>query len=170
MEARRAAALIALAAAVVAVVLILFQPFASSPYTITANVDNAGQLIPGNDVRMGAVTVGNVSDVSLADDGTANIKMEINADHAPLPEGTAAAIRSYSLFGLANRFVVLETPPGPERGTLPDGGTISLANTTSPVDADVLLNTLNGKTRAGLSEFIQGGATMFNGQAQNVNE
>src|SRR5207342_2669015 len=72
-------------------------------------------------------------------------------------------------FGIANRFVVLQPPPGPSQ-PMPDGGTITLANTTSPVEFDALLDTVDHNTRTGLQQLFQGGAATLNGQAQNVNE
>ena len=169
MDRRRAAALIALTVVVVAVVVVLFGPGGSGGYTVTAEVDNAGQMIPGNDVRIGAIKVGKVADIALTDDGTAEIKMNIDGDTAPIPQGTTATIRSTSLFGIANRFVVLQPPSGPSQ-PLPDGGKIGLADTTAPVEEDALLDVFNSKTRTGLSALIQGGASVYTSQAANVNE
>ena len=169
MDVKRGLALAALGVVVLAVVVLLMGLGGGSGYTVTAEFDDAGQLINGNDVRIGAAKVGAVSDIELSDHGTAEITMEIEDDTAPIPEGTTASVRQTSLFGIANRFIVLQPPPG-ESEPLPDGGRIGLTGTTSPVEFDALLNTLNGSTRLGLQQLIQGGAALYSGQAENANE
>ena len=138
MDRKRAAALIALSAAVVAVILILLGVGSGPGYTLNARLDDAGQLISGNDVRIGAAKVGTITDVSLNDDGTAELKMSIDGAYAPIPQGTQLAVRSTSLFGIANRFVVLQPPSGPSQ-PMPDGSELSLAQTK----ADFGVTTLN---------------------------
>jgi phospholipid/cholesterol/gamma-HCH transport system substrate-binding protein len=169
MDRKRAAALIALSAAAAVVIFLVLGIGSGSGYTVIAELDDAGQVISGNDVRIGAAKAGKITDVGLTDDGTAEIEMEIDDAYAPLPEGTKLAVRSTSLFGIANRFVALEPPPGPSK-PLPDGGVITLAQTTSPVEADALLDIFNRNTRAGLQTLFQGGAAALSGQAENVNE
>jgi phospholipid/cholesterol/gamma-HCH transport system substrate-binding protein len=138
-------------------------------YTVTAEVDSAGQLVAGNDVRIGARRVGEVSAVTLSDRGTAEIEMKIDADSAPLMEGTGASIRAASLVGVANRFVVLTPPAGPAP-ELPDGGRITLTDTTSPVEFDALLNALDAPTRRGLQDLIAGEAQVYEGREREISE
>ena len=81
--------------------------------------------------------------------------MEVDDDVAPLHEGTTATIRASSLSGIANRYVSLK--PGPNSSAkIADGGHIGADETSAPVDLDVLFNTLDAKTRAGLRNVIRG--------------
>jgi len=155
--------------AVLAAGIVLLLSLGSARYTVTAEVDNAGQLIAGNEVRIGARRVGEVSAVRLTDDGTAEIEMTIDPDVAPLREGTSVAIRATSVVGIANRYVVL-TPPAGEARELADGGRIGLDDTASPVEFDALLNAFDGSTRRGLRDLISGGADVYAGREADASE
>src|SRR5204862_2459096 len=127
--------------AIVAVYLLLFT---GSGYTVTAQFQNASQLVPGNQVEVGAVAVGSIDDISLGPNGTALVKMSINGDYAPLHEATIATIRSQSLSGVANRYDSLELPAADKQGgRIPSGGTLPLSQTISEVDLDQLFNTFD---------------------------
>src|SRR6266545_2396241 len=122
-----AVATVALAALIV-VYLLLFG--GGSGYTVTAQFENASQLVTGNNVSVAGVPVGQVKEISLADDGQALVKLEIS-DHAytPLPEGTHATIRSQSLSGIANRYVDLALPTHESSQQISSGGAIAQAET-----------------------------------------
>jgi phospholipid/cholesterol/gamma-HCH transport system substrate-binding protein len=125
--------------------------------------------VNGNEVQVGGKPIGKVASIDLTDDGQAAIEMEIDSDFAPLHEGSHAVIRAASLSGIAGRYVSLT--PGPnDAPEIDDGGTIGADDTTTPVDLDQLFNTLDPKTRKGLQEIVQGGATQFNGVAKQANE
>ena len=163
----RAGALIALAAAVVVVGVLVFRSQGSDDYKLVAELDNAGQLIPGNDVRIGAVKVGKITDVGLSEQSTAEVEMEIDDEHAPLGQGTVATIRATSIIGLANRYLTLDPPPGDPQ-MLESGDTINLADTVSPVEIDAVLDALDPKTRKGLQAMISGGATAYSGRSDET--
>jgi phospholipid/cholesterol/gamma-HCH transport system substrate-binding protein len=161
----RAAAALAVVAAVLAVALLLFT--GGGGYSVTAEFVNAGQLVSGNDVDIGGRPVGKVSDISLADNGRALVKMTLD-EHAPLHEGSMAVIRVTSLSGIANRYVAIE--PGPNSAAkIGDGGRIAADKTTAPVDLDQLFNTLDPRTRAGLQQIIKGGAQQYAGRGAQAN-
>ena len=67
----RVAAIAALVGAVVLVVLILFG--GGSSYTVTAEFQDAGGLVTGNQVLMGPATVGTVRSISLTSNGQAEV-------------------------------------------------------------------------------------------------
>jgi phospholipid/cholesterol/gamma-HCH transport system substrate-binding protein len=149
----------ALLAAVCALaVVVLFSSTRS--YTVTADVADASQLVPGDDVKLGAASIGTVQAVRLAPDGDAQIVMSIGSSDWPLRKGTTAAIRENSLAGSANRYIVLAAPPGVSP-PIPDGGTIPISDTTSEVDLDALIDAFNPPTRLGLRELIRGGAEQY---------
>jgi phospholipid/cholesterol/gamma-HCH transport system substrate-binding protein len=83
----------------------------------------------------------------------------------PLHEGTSAEIRVPSLASVANRYVALS--PGPNnRPALKSGATLQGGAVHGAVDLDQLFNTLNPKTRKGLSQFFQGSAEQYAGAGQ----
>ncbi|HET6449188.1 MAG TPA: MlaD family protein [Conexibacter sp.] len=129
---------------------------------------NAGQLVKGDDVQIGGRRIGGVKDILLTDDNEAEVVISVQAPYAPLHEGTTATIRLTSLSGVANRYIALV--PGPNNAPeIHDGGRLGVEKTTSVVDLDQLFNTLDPRTRKGLQQYIQGSATQYEGQGENVN-
>ena len=70
------AAVLALIGAVIVVLLLVLG--GGSAYTITAQFENASQLVKGNNVNVAGVPVGSIKEISLADDGQAEVEMEIS--------------------------------------------------------------------------------------------
>ena len=163
------AAVLALIGAVVVVLLLVLG--GGSTYTITAQFENASQLVKGNNVNVAGVPVGSIKEISLADDGQAEVEMEISDEsYAPLPEGTNAEIRSQSLSGIANRYVSLELPAEDTDQTIEDGGVISQENTTAEVDLDQFFNTLDKPTTDSLKRVIRGFARAYEGVGPQANQ
>ena len=141
----------------------------SDKYTVKATFQTAGQLVEGNEVQVGGKPIGKVTGIQLTDDGQAEVEMEVESEFEPLHEGTRALIRVGSLSGIAGRYVSLT--PGPNSaGEIEDGGQIDADDTTTPVDLDQLFNTLDPKTRKGLQQIVQGGATQYDGKAAEANQ
>jgi phospholipid/cholesterol/gamma-HCH transport system substrate-binding protein len=164
----RIAALGAVVAAVALVAILLFGGGAGG-YTVKARFLNAGQLVKGNPVQKGGVPIGSVTGIKIAENGEAEIRLEIDDDHAPLRRGTLAAIRQFSQSGIANRYVDLTMPPNGSND-IPDGGTIGSDDTTTQVDLDQLFNTLDPDTRVALQKFFKGSAEMFAGRGEQARE
>ena len=166
---RRNAALATVAlAALIVVYLLLFG--GGSSYTVTAEFENASQLVTGNNVDVAGVPVGSVKQISLSDDGQALVKLEISdSAYAPLPEGTHATVRSQSLSGIANRYVDLALPTHNTDQKISSGGQITQADTTSEVDLDQLFNTLDKPTVSHLQEVIRGFARAYQGVGAKAN-
>jgi phospholipid/cholesterol/gamma-HCH transport system substrate-binding protein len=158
-------ALAALIGAAVLVGLLMFG--GDGGYRVTAVFEDAGQLVEGNQVRVGGRPVGTIEDIRLDDDSQAVIELAVEDDMAPLHEGTTATIRTTSLSGIANRFVALQPAPdsAPE---IADGGTIGADETSAPVDLDQLFNTLDPKTRKGLRQLVEGQATYYGGRSREA--
>ncbi len=162
------AAGLALLGAIVVVLLVVLG--GGSSYTVTAQFENASQLVTGNTVNVAGISVGSISDISLSDDGQAEVEMEISDEgYAPLPEGTHAEVRSQSLSGIANRYVSLDLPAEETDETIPDGGVISQEHTTSEVDLDQLFNTLDEPTVDSLKKVIRGFARAYDGVGPRAN-
>src|SRR5947199_4022896 len=100
----RVAAVAVVVAAVVIVAVLLFT--GGSDYTVKVQFQNAGQLVKGNQVEVGGRAIGSVTDITLTNDGLAQIEIRLD-DLKPLHQGTTAVIRSASLSGIANRYVAL---------------------------------------------------------------
>ena len=166
---RRAAVLATLGLAIL-VVLYLIVFGTGGGYEVTAQFENASQLVQGNLVDVAGVPAGSISSISLSQNGQALVKMDISDPaYTPLPQGTHATIRSQSLSGIANRYVDLDLPTQQTSQTIPSGGTISQTDTTSEVDLDQLFNTLNQPTVAHLQEVIRGFARAYDGVGPQAN-
>jgi phospholipid/cholesterol/gamma-HCH transport system substrate-binding protein len=146
---------------VVAVIVYLLFFGGGGTYTIHAHFADAGQLVTGDLVEVGAGPVGTVDEIKLTDDGQADVVLKItDGRFTPLHRGTIAQIRAVGLASVANRFVELR--PGPDSGAKIDsGGSLSTAETRGIVDLDVLLDELDPKTRADLQTILKNGADAF---------
>jgi phospholipid/cholesterol/gamma-HCH transport system substrate-binding protein len=164
--------IVAIAALVVALVVVGFLVFGGGDdYSVTADFENASQLVTGNQVVVGGVPVGSVQDISLGPHGQALVKFSVDSDYAPLRAGTAAQIRETSLSSIAGRQVQLTLPPTNSTAPyIPDGGEIPLSDTTSEVDLDQLFNTLSPKTIKDFKHVIQGFDISYEGSAKQANQ
>jgi len=160
----RVAVIVALAAAVIILAIVLFSGSSGHKYTLV--FQNAGQLVPDNQVLIGGSPAGTVESIGLTDDNLAEVNVEVDQE---LHEGTTATIRATSLSGVANHYVSIS--PGPNSNdALEDGAELGLASTTTPVDIDQFFNTFPPRVRKGLEDFIKGNAAIYSGQGKNGNE
>ncbi len=160
----RVAVIIALAAAVIILAIVFFSGGSGHKYTLV--FQNAGQLVPDNQVLIGGSPAGTVESIGLTDDNLAEVNVEVDQE---LHEGTTATIRATSLSGVANHYVSIS--PGPNNNdALDDGAELGLASTTTPVDIDQFFNTFPPRVRKGLEDFIKGNAAIYSGQGKNANE
>jgi phospholipid/cholesterol/gamma-HCH transport system substrate-binding protein len=154
------------ALAVVAIVLAVILFGSSGGHQYKLLFQNAGQLVPDNQVLVGGSPVGSVESIALTDDNLAEVKVSVDQE---LHEGTTAVIRATSLSGVANHYVSIS--PGPNSNpALEDGGTLGLGSTTTPVDIDQLFNTFPPPVRKGLSDFIRGNAQIYAGAGEEADE
>jgi phospholipid/cholesterol/gamma-HCH transport system substrate-binding protein len=161
---------IAIAALIAAIALLALAMFGGGGgYRVDAVFESAGQLVNGNQVRVGGANIGTISDIELDDAAQAVVTMEIDDEFAPLHEGTQATIRATSLSGIANRYISLQ--PGPNNADeIEDGGRIDADETSAPVDIDVLFNALDDETREGLRNLVRGSGTQYDGRGADANE
>jgi phospholipid/cholesterol/gamma-HCH transport system substrate-binding protein len=156
--------IVALAVAVIVLAVVFFSGNGSHKYTLV--FQNAGQLVPDNQVLIGGSPAGTVESLGLTDDNLAEVHIEIDQQ---LHEGTTAVIRATSLSGVANHYVAIS--PGPNSNEpLDDGAELGLASTTTPVDIDQFFNTFPPRVQKGLSNFIRGNAAWYSGQGENAND
>jgi phospholipid/cholesterol/gamma-HCH transport system substrate-binding protein len=160
----RIATIAALAIAVIVLAVIFFRGDGGHKYTLV--FQNAGQLVPDNQVLIGGSPAGTVESLGLTDDNLAEVHVKVDQE---LHEGTTAVIRATSLSGVANHYVAIS--PGPNSNPpLDDGAELGLASTTTPVDIDQFFNTFPPRVQKALSNFIRGNAAIYSGQGENGNE
>jgi phospholipid/cholesterol/gamma-HCH transport system substrate-binding protein len=163
----RALAIGSLVAAILAVGVLMFGGGGGTEYTV--RMQTANQLVKGNEVKVGGLPVGEVTDIKLSDDNQADIKVKINDDFSPLRQGSSITVRQTSLPSVANRYLSLH--PGPNNAPeIPAGGIVDVDETTNAVDLDQLFDTLDPKTRKGLQGVLQGFGNWYVGQSENLSE
>jgi phospholipid/cholesterol/gamma-HCH transport system substrate-binding protein len=163
----RGAAVGALLAAIVAVGILMFGAGGGHEYHV--RLQNANQLVNGNQVQISGNRVGKITKIELGDDNQANITINVDDRFAPLHEGTKAIVRVVSLPSIANRNISLQ--PGPNSAPeIPDGGWLQADQTTTAVDLDQLFNALDSKTRKSLQDVLQGFAAWYVGQGHHLNQ
>jgi len=142
----------------------------SRAYRVHAILQNAGQLVRGNLVTVGGVSVGSVTDIELDSRNQADITLRID-DHrfVPLHRGTTATVRVGSLSSVAGRDVALS--PGPnDASPLPDGAQIDVDRTQSVVELDSVIDTVDAQTRSALQDIIHGSAASYADRTAQANQ
>jgi phospholipid/cholesterol/gamma-HCH transport system substrate-binding protein len=161
----RALALAALVAAVVALALIL-NGGGSREYRVM--MENAGQLVHGDLVRIGGTPAGIVEDLELTPDGQAVVTVSIKKSWGRLHAGTVVTVRASGIATVTGRYV--DISPGPIfRPALPDCAAIYVDHTKSIVDIDQLLNSFDAPTRGSLRKVLHGFSTWYAGREPDAN-
>src|ERR687895_1574043 len=155
---------------VVAAVGVAWVLLRGDAYTVTANFQNASQLVEGNDVAVAGTSAGSVEEIELAPDNTALVTFTVDDQFAPLPEGTKAQVNSFSLSSIANNQVELTLPPDEGVEPIPDGGRIDQSDTIANVDLDELFNTLDDRTVRNLKKVIKGFEISYDGVGPQANK
>ena len=161
----RAIAVGALGLVILIVAYLVFAPAGGSTYEL--EFKEADQLVRGDQVQVGGVPVGSVTNIELTHDFTALVTIHINSSLVPLHHGTLAQVRVPSLTSVANRYIALTLGPN-NNPAYPAGSRLPSSITGEVTDLDQLFNTLNPKTRKGLQGFIQGTAEQYVGQGKNL--
>jgi phospholipid/cholesterol/gamma-HCH transport system substrate-binding protein len=166
-SAARPLALGALGLVVLVIAFIVFGGGGGATYHLI--FPEAGQLVKGDQVQVGGVPVGSVTNLELTKDFKARVTIHVDSSLTPLHEGTVAQVRVPSLSSVANRYIQLT--PGPNnKASLSDGATLPASATRQVTDLDQLFNTLDPKTRRGLQQFIVGSAEQYVGAGKEFGE
>jgi virulence factor Mce-like protein len=138
-------------------------------YTVKAQLPSGGNLVDGNDVRIGGTRVGAVSDMTarrLPNGRTiAIITMKLEKAVQPLPKDSTVLVRPRSALGL--KYVQLTR--GHSRAGWADGATIPLRYAGDPVEFDDLVNMFNDRTRRAAAANTLGFGDAFAGRGESIN-
>jgi phospholipid/cholesterol/gamma-HCH transport system substrate-binding protein len=123
-------------------------------YRVHAVFQSSNNLRPGSPVRIAGVNVGKVVDVTrYKQTNLAEVTMEIGDSGLPIHQDATLKIRP-RIFLEGNFFVDLK-PGSPSAPTVPEGGTIGVAQTATPVQLDELFTALQSDTRADLQHVLE---------------
>jgi phospholipid/cholesterol/gamma-HCH transport system substrate-binding protein len=157
----------ALALVVLIASYILFSGGGGATYHLL--LANASQIVRGDEVQVGGVPVGSVTDITLTHNYKARVTISVNSSLVPLHEGTTAQIRVPSLTTVAGRYVALT--PGPNnRPALPAGATLPASAAQGTVDLDQVFDIFNPRTLKGLQNFFVGSAETYAGAVEQAGE
>jgi phospholipid/cholesterol/gamma-HCH transport system substrate-binding protein len=170
----RIAAIAVLVVAAVAAAFVLAG--GGQPYTVTAKLQSASQLVKGNEVTVAGKRVGTVRAIRVTADSQAEVELTIDDDaYTPLRTGTRAIVRQLSVSGQANRYIDLQLG-GANGAKIDDGGAIPAKDVAAAVELDELFDIFDQETRPqikrtikGLSEFGAGRTDEANAALQYLN-
>jgi virulence factor Mce-like protein len=139
-------------------------------YRLSAQVQNAETLVPGNEVRIGGVRVGLVESIEPVshDDGSvsATLDLKLDAEIEPLPVDSKVSVRNRSSLGLK----YLEIRQGTSSDGFAAGSTMPLeAERPEPVDIDQLLNTFDEPTRDAIQRNLLEFGNTLAGRGPDLN-
>jgi phospholipid/cholesterol/gamma-HCH transport system substrate-binding protein len=137
-------------------------------HEVRAVVRSANELQSRSPVRIAGVEVGKVKSIERGPGSTAIVTMAINDNGLPLYKDATLKVRP-RLFLEGNFFIDLR-PGTPGADELPEGGTIPLSQTATPVQLDQVLTALNADTRKDLVMFLHGFSQLVDkGGAKRLN-
>jgi virulence factor Mce-like protein len=134
-------------------------------YHVNAVFKSGSDLVPGDDVTINGLQVGQVESLSPMANDT-RVSMLLHSNAAPLFEDARAVIRQKNLLGET----YVEINRGSSQQALPDGGTIPEDHTLTPVEVDQVLQALDPQVRDELDILINslGEATAGRGADMNA--
>jgi ABC-type transporter Mla subunit MlaD len=144
-------------------------PFLGSHYELKAVFANASNLRPSSTVRIAGVDVGKVKSISAYKEhgtptGAALVTMEIENKGLPLHKDMTLKIRP-KLF-LEGNFFVQIAPGSPSADDLGSGSTVPVTQTSTAVQIDQVLTSLQSDTRTSLQKLLKGYGDAINGKPQ----
>jgi ABC-type transport system involved in resistance to organic solvents, periplasmic component len=151
-------------------------------YKLSAELPNADTLVPGNDVRIGGIRVGQVKTIEpetvnnapCPNDPTrqcttqvAKVNLELNQNLNPLPENSTVVVRSKSALGLK----YLEIDRGNSSQGFSPGATMPVAAARpEPVEIDQVFNMFDDPTRTAIQTNLLEFGNALAGRGVDLNE
>jgi virulence factor Mce-like protein len=151
-------------------------------YKLSAELPNADTLVPGNEVRIGGIRVGQIKSIDpetvdnapCPNDPTrrcatqvAKVNMELNQDLDPLPDDSTVVVRSRSALGLK----YLEVDRGNSSHGFTPGSTMPVtAARPEPVELDQVFNMFDEPTRIAIQQNLLEFGNALAGRGVDLNE
>ncbi|WP_028059086.1 MlaD family protein [Candidatus Solirubrobacter pratensis] len=179
---RRAIPIVLVLVAIVAAVALLATRAGGPPYQVRAIFDNAGFVIPGEDVKVAGVKVGRIADLDVTPDDKAAVVLQIDVPgYRDFRRDASCIVRPQSLIG--ERFVeCTPTQPRAAGSTAPpplkriDDGPgkgqylLPVTNTQQSVDIDLIGDVMRQPERERLSLILNELGTGLAGRGRDLNE
>jgi virulence factor Mce-like protein len=140
-------------------------------YRLSVQLPNAESLVPGNEVRVGGVRVGQIESIDPEQDEDGNLSSTLNLkldkDLEPLPVDSTVVVRARSALGLK----YLEINQGASDEGYEQGSVVPLeAARPTPVDIDDVLNTFDAQTREAIQDNLVEFGNVLAGRGPVINE
>jgi len=157
-------------AVVVVMVAIAYNAPNSIPgrgyYTVQAAFEDADNLTPHSQVRLGGRLVGQVVNPRVDDEGHAVVDLQMDPQYGPLRSDTTVEVRPRSAVGV--RYV--DIIPGQRGDPLSDGDRIASSQTSATTPLDEVLGTFDGATRSGTRKMLRGLGGGLAGRGDDLGE
>lgn len=139
----------------------------SHPYQVSATFRDAAGILANNEVFMNGTKIGRIDNVSAVG-GQAKVDMIIeNGSGLPIYNDSTAMVRIKNLLGETYVEINRGTPSS---GTMPDGGSIPVNRTLTPVQIDEVLAVLDPQSRQRLQLLIDGAGDALANNGSNLND
>jgi ABC-type transporter Mla subunit MlaD len=179
---KRAIPVIVVFAVIVVAVVLIVSRGSNPPYQVRAIFDNAGFVIPGEDVKVAGVKVGAISDLDVTADNKAAVVLRIDQPgYRDFRRDASCIVRPQSLIG--ERFVectptqprAVGTAPPPPLRKIDDGPgkgqyLLPVTNTQQTVDIDLIGDVMREPERERLSLILNELGTGLAGRGRDLNE
>jgi virulence factor Mce-like protein len=124
-------------------------------YTLQAVFPSANNIRPGSPVRIAGVNVGKVTKVGHVEEGQQAALVTMRIDKKGLPIHRDARMKIRPRIFLEGNFFVDISPGSPGSPLVHDGDRIPINQTSTPVQLDQVLDTLQAPTRADLQALLR---------------
>jgi phospholipid/cholesterol/gamma-HCH transport system substrate-binding protein len=171
---------------IVVAVFLAYQANSGLPfvptYRLTAELPNTESMVPGNEVRIGGIRVGQINSIEPATvdnspcpndpshsctAAVARVNMELNQDLDPLPVDSTVVVRSRSALGLK----YLEIDRGTSDKGFAAGSTIPIRSARpEPVEIDQVFNMFDEPTRLAIQQNLLEFGNALAGRGVSLNE
>ena len=152
-------------------------PGGGSNYQVLAIFDDVASAVPGEDVKIAGAKVGKIESMDVTPRHKAAVTLKISdSNFTPFHRNAHCTIRPQSLIG--EKYVECEpgTDASPALRKIPDGlddagkHLLPLANTSAPVDIDLINNIMRLPYRQRFSILLSDLGAGFAGRGQDLNE